>query len=121
MMFRAVSVADVRLGGIGGEEVCWKRTKVPVPVGVEDGLKATSVELVEEEVLLLGEVGEVVFVRFVQIALLVLHHCVTFQCVVRDDGDVIFDECAAFVLLLALGWGGDLVLGLVAEANEGIP
>lgn len=92
-----------------------------MPVGVEDGLKATSVELVEEEVLLLGEVGEVVFVRFVQIALLVLHHCVTFQCVVRDDGDVIFDECAAFVLLLALGWGGDLVLGLVAEANEGIP
>lgn len=121
MVFRAVSVANIRLGRIGGEEVYWERAEVPVPVGVEDGLKPTVVEFLEEEVLLLGEVAEVMFVRFVQIALRVLHHCVTFECVVRNDGDVFFDECAAFVMILALDWGGNFVLGFVAEAHKCIP
>jgi len=128
MMFRALGVANIRLGRIGGEEVCWKRTEVPVPVRVKDGLKATVVELVKKEVLLFGKVAEVVFVRFVQITLIVLHHCVAFECVVRDDGDIIFNECTALILALGFIWGGNSVLGFdwggdgfVAEADKGVP
>lgn len=122
MMFGAVGVADIRLGRIGGEKVHGERAKVPVPVGVEDGLEATVVEFVEEEVLLFGEVAKVMFVLFVQITLCVLHHhCVALECIGRDDSDFVFNKCAAFEVVLVLDRGGRFVLGFVAEADEGVP
>lgn len=132
-------VTNVGHAGVVGEQIRRKVSEVPVPVGGQNGLKATFIEFVEKEVLFFAEVAEVVLVVLVKIALLVLDNNVDFL-TLDDDVDfplfhnrIVFvdpkrlishlvgDKRCTFEISLAVDFRVDVLFDFVADAEKGVP